>query len=612
MKNIVRIFCAAVACAVIGCVMSLNVFAANTAYEIKELNMSVPVPNDMLVLTRETTKSDSFFSEFGLDYDETMENLTSGNIYLQAVKDDSLLTLTVTMTKTDESEKIGSYSSLSEVELTNIKEALLKDKSYKSASFVESKGVKYINLSMSYKVDDKTVKAQQYNTVINGENINITLQSAPDSKLTKADKETLAGIISETTILSENFFSKNKDLLIYGGVTLIGIILVVVVIIVVVRFRKNPKRRHHNLVHEMAHERRISETTQIPRPRVNPAAEQTQSFLTNYEPLEEIDKPKKREKARVAAEKAEQAKVFSEPVIEEAAVEAAIADVEVEETASEATEVPETVEAVEAFPNMDEVFDSPLEEDTATVEETAVPVIEETAEPEKAEEAEITAEAEEAAETVEAVQPATVAQSFESVDGVEVFDGGFEESSDYFDEGPDNEENYVFDHEYDEEDEVEADEYVSERRSRQKNPAEIGKKVKKVLAAIGRVLLAIGKGILIAFKYFFLGIWYVITHIRYFCINLYRMIKRNRAKKKRIKAEQQRRREASERRRVQREAERARQQRNAQRRDSNDLIKVRSSGDRRPSGSSQTVRRSGSSGSRTAYPSRNGSAARRR
>ena len=602
MKNLVRILCAAVACAVIGCVMSLNVFAANTAYEIKELNMSIPVPNDMLVLTRETTKSDSFFSEFGLDYDDTMENINSGNIYLQAVKDDSLLTLTVTMTKTDESEKIGSYSSLSEDELTNIKEALLKDTSYKSASFTESKGNKYISLSMSYKVDDKTVKAQQYNTVVNGENINITLQSAPGSKLTKADKETLAGIIAETTILSESFFTKNKDLLIYGGVTLIGIILVVVVIIAVVRFRKNPKRRHQNLVHEMAHERRISETTQIPRPRVNPAAEPTQSFLTNYAPIEEIGKHAKRKKSRTAAEKVEQAKVFSEPVIEEAAVE---------ETAPEVIEAPEAVEdpdIAEAFPNMDEVFDSPLEEDAA-VQEAEEPVAVETAEIEE------TAEVEEA---VEAAQPATAAQSFESVEGVEVFDGGFEESSDYFDEVPDDEEDYAVENEnvefdeYDEEDEVEADEYVAERLSRQKNSAEVGKKVKKVFAAIGKVLLTIGKGIFIAFKYFFLGIWYVITHIRYFCINLYRMIKRKRAKKKRIKAEEQRRREASERRRAQREAERARQQRNAQRRDSNDLIKVRSSGDRRPSASSQPVRRSSGSGSRTAYPSRGGSAQSRR
>lgn len=505
MKNTVRIIAAAVICVVIGSVFALTAFAENTAYEINELNMSIPIPNDMLVITRDSKKTDSFFSEFGLDYSETMDKLKEGNIYLEAMNSDSSLTLMVTKTETEESKSIGNYNSISDEELANIKEKLLEDKAYKSASVVEYKDIKYINLSMSHKEGKKTVQAQQYNTVFNGDNINITLQSAPGQKLSKTDKEMLASVVEGTAIIEENFFTKHGSLILYGSVTIFGIAVVVVVLIILLKKRGNPKRKHNDLVHELAHEHKISATTQIPRKTIFNVTKPTNSFLTNYAPIEELDAEKKPAQAPVP-EKAEVAKAVSEPVEEEIPTKRI-----------------------------------PLEE--------AQPVPE------------------------QAVSEETV-----------VAEEGFDDVADYFDDDDDlyNEpediyaaQNYTSDYEEYEEDEEE-EHYV-----REGSAAETAKKV----------FSAIGRGLVTFFTAVGRGIAFVAVHIKYFCINLSRMIKRSRAQKKRVKMEEERRRQASEQRRIQRDAERARRQRNLDRGE-NDLIKVHSSNERRRTPS------------RTAYPTR--------
>ena len=548
MKKLSRIIASAALCVMMGVMLVTTAFAASTAYEVRELNMSIPIENDMLVITRDSKKTDSFFSKFKLEkeYEETMNKLKDGNIYLEAMKDDSSLTLTVTMTKTSDSESIGNYTKLSDDELTDVKTKLLEDSLYKSASYVDYKGIKYINLAMSYKEGKKTVYAQQYNTVINGENINITLQSAPGKKLTKDNKDMLAKTVEGTTILEKNFFTENKMLLIYIGAGVFGVALVVVVLVILIKRIKNPNLKHKNLVHELAHEHKLTKTTQIPRKTIFDVTKPTNSFLTNYEPVEEIDR-KDSKKAQPVAEKVQTAKAVSAPVVEEE--EAPVQVVE------EAVEVqPETVRP-----------------EPVAVEEPEVQ------EPEAEEIVEETVSAEE----------------------------GFDAVADYFDDGDEQEiyaeeepvqpvrtaevENYDRDdtpvQSYPEYDEDYEEPYIPEGGSAWET-------TKKIFCAIGR-------GIVKVFKAIFLAIWVAITHCKYFCINLSRLIKRKRAQKKHAKLQEERRRQASEQRRAQREASR---NRTAAPRGNNGLVKVHSREERAPRDRS----------SRTAYPSRRRSDDRRR
>lgn len=596
MKRVSALILAVIMCAMIVCAFAFTAFAESTAYEISELNMSIPVPDDMLVLTRKSTKNDQFFKTFKLDYENTMSQLKDGNIYLEAVTKDSALTLTVTMTKTQDSTKIGNYNSLSDEELSNIMKKLRENKAYKDASPVEYKDIKYICLNMKYKSGKKTVYAQQYNTVVNGENINITMLAAPGKKLTAANKETLAGIVSETTILNDTFFNRNKNLILYGSITIVAIAIVVVVFIILLKYFRNPNRKHKILVHELAHEHKISETTAIPRKHIFNVTQPTNSFLTKYQPVDELGKRGKKKKATVADE-VKNTKSVSEPAPEEAA-EQPITSMEydskpddivcvvdddeiIEEVKAQAAKIQDeeaAAEAVEA--TEEEVAEAPAEAVEAEVEA-------------QAEEAEVETVADESEQTTESAE---VEETEPEVQDAEQSEENFDESADYFDNVPDEEEMYS----YTDVDTAVEDYTAAKRQKYYDDEEEIIESVQEntIWETVKKVLLAIGRGILTVFKAIGIGIVYLVTHLRYFFINLFRMIKRNRAMKKRQKAEQERRRQASERRRMEREAERARQRANAGR-GANDLVKVHSSGERRrPPQSAQRQRTARPSSSR--------------
>lgn len=115
-----------------------------------------------------------------------------------------------------------------------------------------------------------------------------------------------------------------------------------------------------------------------------------------------------------------------------------------------------------------------------------------------------------------------------------------------------------------------------EQRRKRREREQAGYKENPVL----KILRTIGKGLLSFFTAVGMFIVYLAVHLRYFSINLYRLIKRKRAEKKRRKIVEERRRKEEERLRMKREAEMRRRQRNSQRGE-NDLIQVRSRTDGR-------------------------------
>ena len=244
MKKFARIFSAFVILVIVFGNVCLTAFAEKTSYEIDELNMSIPIPNDMLAFTRDSEKTDPFLSEFGLKYKDTIENFENGNIYLQAMKEDGSLTLTVTMTQDKNSEQINNYESLSDDEIKGVMNKYLNDNAYKSGSVVEFNNIKYIYLTMSTKSGKKIIQAQQYSTVINGMNIIVTLDAPAGEKISTDDEEMFTSVIKQTKILEKNFFAQHQDYIIYGVATLIGLIIVAVVFVILIRHFKNPGRKH--------------------------------------------------------------------------------------------------------------------------------------------------------------------------------------------------------------------------------------------------------------------------------------------------------------------------------------------------------------------------------
>ncbi len=528
MNKVFRISLSAIICSIIMCASVFSAFSADKTYEVKDIGMTISLPEDMLTVIRDSKKTDPYFGIFKLDYSETMEDFTEGNIYLQSKKPDSSLTLTVTMTESEESQNINNYNNLSETELNKIKSSYSDDKTYKSCATAKYNGNTYIYLTISTKSGKKTVQAQQANTIVGGKYYSITLQPAKGKKLTEDNKNLMEDILSSLTITESNFFNDNKEIIIFSGIVLLAAIAITVLFVLLIKHFRNPARRNKNLIHDLAHEHRISETTQIPRKRVSTNTYHDRSFLDEFEPIGENGRKKK-----TSAKTKTQTVSVSEPVDEEV--------------------LPDDIVSI------DELLGISTEtEDVVNTTDNPSPV----ADIEKADEVQDKAESQTTEET-------PVVQG----------EGNIEVGTDYFDDVPDEEELYSYS-----DVDTAVDDYSTAKRQAERAKAREYEKQRsnampKGLKITLKILKAIGRGLLTVLQTLWIVICFVVIHLKYFCINVYRLIKKSIANRKRKKAELERRQRAEECRRRQREAEMSRRRQNANRGE-NDLVKVHSTGER--------------------------------
>ncbi len=562
MKKAAGFLCALIA--VIIALGSFTVFAESTDFEIPELFMKTSIPNEMFAVTRHSKKTDSYFSQFGFSYKETMKMFKEANIYLQAIKQDGSVTLSVTMDKDKNSEEINNYNRVDDSELKSIMNKYLNDDAYKSGSIVKCNDIKYIFLTLSTKSGKKTLRSEQYLTVVNGMSISIILDAPAGKKITGNDKELLTSVIKSTYINDNNFFAKYKNIIVYGGITFLGILVVLIVLVFMMKKLRNPNRKHQHLVHELAHEHRISETTRIPRKKhILSMTKPTMSFLKNYKPADLIDKKKSDNNEEKKAEP--------------------IADEIIDEIIEERTPVePEPV--FEKKIDEEKVDEALKRDDTRAFEIKAKPVAKKKREVPLAEKivASSSRKESEPVEDVPIARPMEFAEKKTEKEKprreseVEVVDTlneeEIEEENGYFEEIPEEEEMYVY---------SDVGTAVDEYSAAKEESRMIREESRETLETIKGVFAAIGRGILIVLRTIWAVICFIIVHIKYFCVNVFRSIKRNRAKKKRMKIEEERRRRISEQRRREREAQRARRIQNANRGEG-DLVKVRSSEERRP------------------------------
>ena len=158
----------------------LSVGAIDDKYTIDELGLSIKLPKEYTVVTRTTESGDEAFKKLNLDYNETMTAFTAANIYLQGVSDDGILKITLTQTSDKNSQAINNYSDLSSAERKTVLDAFLSDQMYTSGTEVKHNGNIYFDLNFAQKTRSGTIYGYQCHTVVNGMNINLTMQKSKE------------------------------------------------------------------------------------------------------------------------------------------------------------------------------------------------------------------------------------------------------------------------------------------------------------------------------------------------------------------------------------------------------------------------------------------------
>lgn len=607
-KNIKRIFTTFVCAALVACT-AFVCNAAGSKIQIEKLdNMTIQLPDDMLGITRDSKSTDKYFSVFGLDYDKTMSDFKSSDIFMQAMDNKATTTVTVTMTRNGDSEGIKNYKLLSEEKLYEVRDNFISQGEYISCTPDEAADLVWLMFDLNVSSGSDKIKAYQANTVYDGMSINVTIQHN-GGNVTSADYQTLKSILSTVTFNSKADPNGDFTTYVYIGIIALVIILFIIVMIASKKAKKkNKKSRNEKILRELTDKYKSDN-----KPARKPQNEDIMSIYKAYDEMKNSDteissgrKDDDFDDYKDIDEEEVKVRIYEKPTVSDAEIDAIVneskarfknegTDVEIIETKAEKLEPEEVIadEIEEAQEDLqtDEVVDTVAED-----------------EPKKAGNTEETVTSNESEEDFES-DDYSDDEKYEDAAQSEISEADSEEDETQADEVTEVSAEEVDSADDDETDEdIENDEEDEEelRREAEKNTADdfdegydfFEEKPRRIVGIIDvdssdlknavdydvlseeekravevetatdndktenfvEIASKAGNGI----KNFF-------VHCGYFCTNVSRLVKRKYAAKKRKKAELER-----------RERERMRIQQAAQRRDSNGLVKVHSATQKRP------------------------------
>lgn len=548
--------------------------AVSETYTISDIDdMSVTLPDGMSAITRSSESSDKYFSLFGLDYNTTMDNFESGDIYLQGMNEPSTLTITVTMTKTDDSESINNYNLLDRDKFTEVMGNFLTQNEYSSCTSDQSqdKQIVWMLFDTNVTTVGDTIKAYQAHTVYDGMSVNITLQRN-GSNVTSDDYSVFSGIVSSVSFGKTSFGSGLITIIIIASAMLVIILLLIFIIKIKNRQRAAGKKSkvhsdNEKVLRELADKYNIGDMQDNDRDDysdsfIDIGSQNENGYGSPYIQDEEYERQiEDNIKEDYFGENTETEKNSSDTYTSGRYA----SDEEIDEILSGAHSFEDSV-AKEVYrekkpQNFVRSQADKSETDTAfaDAEENAVQN-EKDSEEENIEELDLTKDG------------LTELDEFNN-DEVLVREDSrqskFEDSYDFFEEAPNKKMGIISNKEIDEAEDYDVISEIEQRASKvsREEPKEpsFGENVLADIRKFGRGVKSFG------------------VHCGYFCTNVYRMIKRKRAVAKRRKAEQERIERAKVR------AERQKQQRRATQDGS--LVKVHSRTDRRPAVNSVQSRR---------------------
>ena len=172
--------------------------AASEEYVVSEMGISLDIPDEYIVFTRDMDKSDAALSDYGISKDELMEQFTAGNIYLNAVLPDGNEEIVVTM----EENIISEFNGLGETSLLMLA-STLKDGyeeygiSVSSYDIYHHPQLEFIRIY--FNTTDKTTYGLQYYTIYGGQAMNFTMRSY-DGPISGSQERTIQNVVDSVDL----------------------------------------------------------------------------------------------------------------------------------------------------------------------------------------------------------------------------------------------------------------------------------------------------------------------------------------------------------------------------------------------------------------------------
>ena len=173
--------------------LGVSVSAASTVYEVAELDLSINIPSQYSVITRNTSASDPIFGQLGTTKSELMAHFQSSGIYLNAVSTSVNEEIVVTMAE----NILSDFNLLSDTTILTLATTLINE--YKNYGINVSKYEIYQHsqakfLKLYFTDTAQTVNGLQYYTIYNSKAMNFTMRSYTGS-LSNTQEQTIKTVV---------------------------------------------------------------------------------------------------------------------------------------------------------------------------------------------------------------------------------------------------------------------------------------------------------------------------------------------------------------------------------------------------------------------------------
>lgn len=160
------------------CLLPVSAFASTGTYDLDELGMSIELPSDHVVFTRDIKANDPNLSAYGLTKDGLSSLMQERSIYLNAWDEDINYEIIITMMDSP----LADYNLLSDTTLAAVVSSFETEYAGAGITFIRSdiyqhSQAKFAKIYISQPNNGETAYGLQYNTVYNDKAINITMQS---------------------------------------------------------------------------------------------------------------------------------------------------------------------------------------------------------------------------------------------------------------------------------------------------------------------------------------------------------------------------------------------------------------------------------------------------
>ena len=148
--------------------------ATNTVqYELDDMNMSIEIPSNMTVFTRDIASDDPNLELFSITKEYLLSLYQNNDIYLEAYSLDPYYEIIITMLNYDGSQEIFDFKNYSDEELLSMGEEMLSyleedGRIYGSVEIYRHPDAIFLKMPLEQEDDGQTIYSVQYYTIREG------------------------------------------------------------------------------------------------------------------------------------------------------------------------------------------------------------------------------------------------------------------------------------------------------------------------------------------------------------------------------------------------------------------------------------------------------------